>query len=308
MQVLVIGNPIAGTGLAEKRIYEFARTLGSRGHDVEIFMTARAGEALERARDIDDNINSLVVAGGDGTVNEVINGLADPSRIPILHLPAGTANQLARTLELPFDPRELATILERGAIRRIDMGLAGRRRFLLLVSSGLDARVAEEVKKRRSNTLGYSGYVFPIVKAVASHRPAQIEAVLDDERRIAGYNVMVLKVRQYGGFLVFAEDARLDSGHFDVCIFQQGSLGWMSLYAVAGLMRKVSDLPGVVHQTARTIRIESEVPAPVEIDGDHFGMTPIDIRIRPSVVPMIVSGEDLGHNRLQEPLLDPTLK
>lgn len=222
-------------------------------------------------------------------MNEVINGLADPSRIPILHLPTGTANQLARSLDLPFDSEELAVILEQGAIRRIDLGLAGNRRFLLLVSAGFDARVAEEVKKCRGDTLGYSGYVFPILKACASHRPAQLNVIVDNQKMMAGCNVMVLKVREYGGVFVFAEDARLDSGRFDVCVFQQGSIGWMSLYAVAGLVGRATDVPGVIRLTARTVRIESKEPVPVEIDGDHFGMTPIDISMQPAVVPMVAS-------------------
>jgi len=288
MQILVIGNPIAGTGQAERRISQFVRTLEHRGHNVEIFMTARAGDALERARAIHGGLDRIVVAGGDGTVNEVINGLADPSRIPILHLPTGTANQLARSLDLPFDPEKLVVILEQGAIRRIDMGLAGNRRFLLLVSSGFDARVAQEVKKYRGNTLGYSGYLFPILKAFASHRPARLHAIIDNERRITGCNVMALKVREYGGAFVFAEEARLDSGRFEVCVFEQGSVGWMSLYAVAGLVGKASEVPGVIRLTALSVRIESEEPVPVEIDGDHSGMTPVDISMQPGVVPVVV--------------------
>jgi diacylglycerol kinase (ATP) len=288
MQILVIGNPIAGAGRAERIIRKFTRKLEHRGHRVQIFMTARSGDAFKRARAVRGGLDRLVIAGGDGTVNEVINGLADPSRIPILHLPTGTANQLARSLRLPFDPEQLVLLTEQGAIRRIDMGLAGNRRFLLLVSAGFDARVVEEVKKHRGNTLGYSGYLFPILKAISSHRPVQLEVIIDNEQRIAGCNVMVLKVREYGGVFVFAEEARLDSGRFEVCVFQQGSPGWMSLYAVAGLIRKAADVPGVIRLTARTVRIESEEPMPVEIDGDHFGMTPVDVSIHEAVVPVVV--------------------
>jgi diacylglycerol kinase (ATP) len=288
MKILVIGNPIAGTGQADRWINVFARALEQHGHDVQVFMSKRSGEALEKAGAIDGDIDRIVVAGGDGTVNEVINGLSDPKRIPILHLPTGTANQLARSLDLPFDPYELANILEHGSIRRIDMGLVENHRFLLLVSSGFDARVAREVKKSRNDTLGYAGYVVPILRACASHRAHQLHVIIDDKQTIPGCNVMVLKVRQYGGVLVFAEEARLDSGHFEVCIFQQGSIPWMSLYAVAGLVGKATELPGVIRVRARMVRIESEDPIPVEIDGDHFGITPVNIQMQPSVVPVIV--------------------
>jgi len=288
MKILVIGNPIAGTGQAERRIELFSGALEQHGHSVQVFMSKHSGEALKKAGTVDTDIDRIVVAGGDGTVNEVINGLADPSRIPILHLPTGTANQLARSLNLPFDPYQLLDILEQGSIRRIDMGLIESRRFLLLVSSGFDASVAAEVKKTRNDTLGYTGYVVPILRAWARHQPRELSVIIDNQQKISGFNVMVLKVRQYGGVFVFAEEARLDSGYFEVCVFQQGSVPWMSLYAVAGLMGKTAELPGVVCARARIVRIESEEPVPVEIDGDHYGMTPVDIRIQPSIVPVVV--------------------
>ena len=99
---------------------------------------------------------------------------------------------------------------------------------------------------------------------------------------------MVLKVRRYGGVLVFAEDASLDSGHFDVCVFRDGSRSRILLYALAGLVRRASDVPGLIRLTARHVRIESQQPVPIEIDGDYFGNTPVDIEIVPSVLPMIV--------------------
>ena len=290
MRVLIIGNPIAGTGRTERLVHEFGGLLARRGHDVEICLTAKAGEAGKRARSISSNLDRLVVAGGDGTVNEVLNGLADPSHVPILLLPTGTANQLALTLQLPTDHERLATCLEQGLSKRIDMGLAGDRRFLLLVSAGFDAKVAEEVRKCRGNTLGYSGYMLPLLRTAAAHRPARLRIVVDDRQEITGCNVMVLKVRRYGGLFVFADDASLDSGQFEICVFREGTIGWLCLYALAALTGKAADFPGLIRATGRKVRIESDGPVPIEIDGDHFGVTPIDIELQPAVVPLIVPG------------------
>jgi len=290
MRVLVIGNPVAGTGMTRRRIEQFARILKEHGHDAEVFLSSAAGDSLERARLVDNGIHRLVVAGGDGTVNEVLNGLQDPSRIPILHLATGTANQLARSLGLPPEPEKLVKLLEEGAIKHIDMGLAGDRRFLLLVSAGFDAKVTAEIKERRNDKLGYSGYFLPIIRTISDHCDAKLEVVVDGRERISGCNVMVLKVREYGGLFVFAQDARLDSGHLDVCVFREGTVGWIFLYAFAGLMRKASDCPGLIHVKACRVKIESEKPVPVEIDGDYFGTTPVEIELRPSVVPVIAPG------------------
>jgi diacylglycerol kinase (ATP) len=288
MRVLVIGNPVAGPGRSEDRIHAFTSALKRKGHHVEVFLTGKAGDALDRARSVDGTVDRLVVAGGDGTVNEVINGLADPSRIPLLHLPTGTANQLARTLGLPPIPEALVAILEQGNVRRIDLGLANDRRFLLLVSAGFDAIVAAEVKKVRGDKLGYAGYALPLLKAAAEYCAPELHVVADGGERISGCNVMVLKVREYGGFFVFAEDASLDSGHFEVCVFRDGTKSKILLYALAGLVGRASDVPGLTRLPARRVRIESEEPIPVEVDGDHFGDTPVEIELLHSVVPMIV--------------------
>jgi diacylglycerol kinase (ATP) len=288
MRVLVIGNPVAGPGRSEKRIHAFTRALKRKGHHVEVFLTGKAGDALDRARSINGTVDRLVIAGGDGTVNEVINGLSDPSRIPLLHLPTGTANQLARSLCLPLNPEALAAILEQGNVRHIDLGLANGRRFLLLVSAGFDAKVAAEVKKVRGDKLGYAGYALPLLKAAAEYCAPELHVVADGGERISGCNVMVLKVREYGGFFVFAEDARLDSGHFEVCVFRDGTKSKILLYALAGLVGRASDVPGLTRIPARRVRIESEEPIPVEVDGDHFGDTPVEIELLHSVVPVIV--------------------
>lgn len=293
MQLLVIFNPIAGRGRAEPRVKKFVRLLEKRGHKVDLFVTTAAGEARERARKVASDVDCLVIAGGDGTVNEVLNGLPDPSSVPLLHFPVGTANQLARALGLPFSLEPLAKVAERGRIRRIDMGLAADRRFLLLASAGFDAKVTEEVKKSRSDRLGYTGYVFPVLKALANHQAQEVRVMVDDCDAVDGYQVMVLKVKRYGGLFSFAEDARLDSGQFDVCVIQEAAMTSWCRFAIAGLVGKASECPGVAHRTGRRVRIESVDPVPVEIDGDYFGMTPIGIDLKPRLVPVVTS--ENGH-------------
>jgi diacylglycerol kinase (ATP) len=147
--------------------------------------------------------------------------------------------------------------------------------------------VAAEIGRRRNDKLGYSGYILPVLRTLADHCDAKLEVVVDGREKVSGCTVMVLKVREYGGLFVFEQDARLDSGHLDVCVFREGTVGWICLYAFAGLMRKASECPGLIHIKARRVKIESETPVPVEIDGDFFGMTPIEIELRPSVVPVV---------------------
>ena len=101
MNVFVIGNPVAGSGWARHRIEELVNILKQRGHRVEVFLTRGSGEAKRWVTQIKPDIETIVVSGGDGTVNEVLNGLADPCRVPIALLPTGSANVLAHELGSP---------------------------------------------------------------------------------------------------------------------------------------------------------------------------------------------------------------
>jgi len=288
LDILLIGNPVAGRGRTVERVREFVGVLETLGHKVEVFLTTKAGDAAERAGSLSPDLDRLVIAGGDGTVNEVLNGLVEPSRTPLLHLPAGTANQLAFHLGLPANPKQLAHILVEGEIRMVDMGKVDGHRFLLQVSAGFDAMVTEVIHRSRTKTLGYRGYVLPIARALAGHSPTRVEILIDDEVRVAGTTIMVMKVRNYGRFFVFAEDARLDSGHFDVCVFRDGGIPAICLYALAGLVRGVARVPGVTRLTAHRIRIESSEPVPVQVDGTYFGTTPVDLELLASHVPVVV--------------------
>jgi diacylglycerol kinase (ATP) len=288
MVVLVIGNPTAGRGHSQARIDRLARVLESRGHEVEVFLTQKAGDAALRAGRIGPDVERLVVAGGDGTINEILNGLPDPSRVPILHMPSGTANMLARDLNLPFRAHELAEILETGAVRWADMGIVNNRRFLLLVTCGFDARVTEVIKRDRGHTLGYRGYLLPTLRALNQYGPVDLHVSIDGTWKATGSQVMILNVRHYGGLLVFSDTAALDSGKFDVCVFQRGSVASLVRYGLAALFRMSSMLPDVMRFFGRRITIESSLPCPTEVDGDYFGTTPLGIDLLDAKVPLLV--------------------
>lgn len=287
MDITIIGNPAAGRGHIYRKLREFRRTLERRGHNVDTFLTEQHGDAGRRASHIDHKVDRLVIAGGDGTVNEVLNGLSDPSRIPLFHLPTGTANMLAKDLRLPSSAEGLVHVLETGVVRKLDMGLIGSRRFLLIASAGFDAAVTKEISTARGRRLGYRGYVEPVLKALRRYRSAELEVIVDERHRLTGRQVMILNARNYGGVFVFSDRARLDSGTFDICVFRHGSRLSLVRYGLAGFLRLVGKLSDVTHITGRRVRIESAEASPIEVDGDYFGETPQTVDLYPSFVPAI---------------------
>lgn len=287
MNILVIGNPVSGTGKTVKSVQEFTTLLESRGHRVEVFFTGEAGDALRRACQV-ESYDRLVVAGGDGTVNEVLNGLPEPSCVPILHMPTGTANQLAQHLGLPKHPGPLVDVLEHGSIKKLDMGKIGNHRFLLQASAGFDALVTRVIEEGPRKGTGYLAYAVPIIKAILRRTSSALDISVNGGKEISAQTVMVTKVRYYGGIFVFAKQARLDSGCFEICVFQSNKIRSLVIYALAGLAHLASIVPGITHLTGNHVRIDSKSPVPVQIDGTYLGTTPVEIELLPAVVPVVV--------------------
>lgn len=293
MNVLVIANPGAGTGHTRRAVHTLCNVLERRGHFVDAWMAQKPGDWGDRLNALPAHVDRLVIAGGDGTVNAVLNRLPDPSRIPLLHLGTGTANILARDLGLPREPEALVDVLEHGAIHKVDMGLVGTRRFLLLATAGFDATVAEEVDKCRGSTLGYHGYAMPMLRGLARWNPTELTVIVDGREKLVGTNVMVLKAKRYGGFLVFAEGAALDSGHFEVVVFHGKTVPALLRYTLAAAVGTASRLRDMTHVTGTTVTIESSEPVAVEVDGDYFGTTPVTIELLPSLVPLVFPSVDM---------------
>jgi len=290
----VIANPISGRGAARAGARELARALEGRGCAVELFFTRAAGDAARRARAAEGHVDRIVAVGGDGTLNEVLNGLRSPDQTPLTQLAFGTANLLARELGLPREPEALAEVAAGDTIRPLDLGTLhaigsgseGERRFLLLASCGFDARVTEAVQQTRHSTLGFAGYVCPMLRALRGYRPPRLEVRVDGALHPAEL-VLVTNVSQYGGLFQSVATARPDSGQLDVCLFPRARRRDLLRIALRGARHRLASLPGLAILPAREIVITGD-RAPVQVDGDHWGSTPVCIRLSAQRVPVLV--------------------
>jgi len=292
--VLIIGNPVAGTGKTISKISILEELLLSRNHCVEVLLTERPGDATNLARNIDASCDLIVVAGGDGTVNEVLNGLEEPFSIPLIHLGTGTANQLANHLKIPRNPANLVPLIENGATQLIDIGIAGQRRFLLQTSAGFDALVTKVLAEQPKIGLGYLAYTIPILRAVCRHRLADVDVQIDEGSATRSRGVIITKVSHYGGIFVFCKNASMQTGILDVCLFHERKL-WVHLCSfIAALLRLTPYLPWISHARGTRIRVDAPSPTPVQIDGTYVGTTPIEVRLMPQCLPVIVGNSFRG--------------
>ncbi len=294
MRVQLIANPIAGGGAGADSAERVAAMLRGRGHRVECHFTRGAGDAQRLAAAAESACDCLFVVGGDGTLNEVLNGLEDPSRVPLALLAVGTANMLARDLDLPSEPGAAAALVESETTRSVDLARIGKHRFFGNVGVGFDAAVVADIARRRAGTLGFRAYLAPIFRVLSRYREPLLEVRMDGGApRLAGW-VVVSNLSNYGGLFTFSPEARCDSGHLEVCVFTRARRRDLVRAAAASRRGRLEALPGVSYHSARRIVVTSGEPVPVQVDGDAWGTTPVELAIEPSPVRILVSAPRAG--------------
>lgn len=287
-RILVIHNPTAGRRRIRQleQVVAAAQALGAK---VTCRETGRRGDAEDFAALASaDDFDAVIAAGGDGTVNEVLNGLgAGRHSLALGVIPLGTANVLACEIGLdPDDVDLVARTIAFGPTRRIHVGLVNRRRFLLMAGAGLDAHVVECVStalKRRAGKLAYVveslrqavGYDFPKLTIRADG--------VEYEARM----VVACKGRFYGGPFIAAPDADLTSPMLELCILPNAGMAGMLRYGLALPLGKLPGLPEVRVVSARNILITGPRGAPVQGDGDIVARLPAEISIAEETVDLI---------------------
>jgi diacylglycerol kinase (ATP) len=289
---VILCNPIAGRGQAFKRARAVEIELKKTGVSVELFLGDDASDLVRKAGAIKPDVERVLIAGGDGTFNTVLNGLIDPAKTVCGLIPCGTANMLARDLGLPSGPADLAHIFVSRNVKRVDMGIVGERRFVLALSAGFDALVTRVLSTSRSGVLGYRGYLLPLLQAVAEYRIPNLTVEtegLTHNCRLA----MVLSTCHYGGiFNVLPRNC--GSGIFRLCIFTRARIPDLMGYSVAALTDLLHNLIEIKPVIGDRILIGSEAPVPVQVDGDYFGSTPVSVSFAPKGVGILVPSRPRG--------------
>lgn len=263
----LIFNPKARSQKGRKVL----RFLMDRANRFAMYATNHAGEARElAARFAAEGEPVVIAAGGDGTLNEVVRGLAGTPTI-LGVLPAGTMNVFAREMGIPFDSLERAfAIIERGHIREIDLFEANGFPFVQMAGVGFDAQVIEETTWESKKMLGPLAYLVAAVK-VLGERPPKMEVIFDEGRREEGVALIAGNGSLYGGqFKVFRNADNCDS-KIDVLVYKEAGYR-IVLDSLRGLALGGIDLMQSVNyfQTEGfTVRADREVP--VEVDGEWIG-------------------------------------
>jgi diacylglycerol kinase (ATP) len=315
----LIYNPIAGRHPArrERQIQQVADVLRRAGMEVRLAPTSRPGEAEELARAATgQGVDLVLVCGGDGTINEVINGLA-PSRIPLGILPGGTANILGKELRLPHDPVRAAAELPRWSPRRIGLGQAtwqprvpsqargtsshqqvsGRRYFVSVAGIGFDAHIVYKLSSELKMSWGVAGYVLEAFRQVVRYPFPAFTCQMDGRECRATFAV-VHRTRLYAGWLHLAPSADLFEPRFAVCYFQSDRWPRYLVYAAVVLMRqhlRLSDVELVEARKVSCAAVEPGMTIHFELDGELVGTLPATLEIVPDALTLLVPPSQAGN-------------
>ncbi len=293
VRICVIFNPTARGDRARR----FRMQLDDIGARATLKQTTCAGDARRLAGEaVKEGFGVVVAAGGDGTVNEVLNGLGDApdgfNRTRLGVLPLGTVNVFARELDLPLATLPAWNAILRDRERRVDLPWAEwsspagseRRYFAQLAGAGLDARAIELVSWPLKKRIGPLAYIWAGLNAL--REPAPRITVSDGKTSASGTLVLLGNGRLYGGPYVVFPRASLSDGLLDAAVFPKA--GWGTLLRGGPVLLSCKRLPAGLVQTMRgsTLTLTSDAPVPFELDGElvghlsaTFGLLPGALRV-----------------------------
>jgi YegS/Rv2252/BmrU family lipid kinase len=275
--VVIIVNPAAGNVDSSS---DWQKRLESVIGDCPIRITSHPGEAEALARHaVDEGFSRVVAAGGDGTVNQVANGIAGSSAALGL-LPVGSVNVFAMELGLPSqDLKQCWDIICSSEVRLMDLPSANGKYFVQLAGVGLDAQVVKETSLTLKRSFGPLSYLISAAH-IAARQPPKLFIESDDAPVHEASFVLIGNGRLYGGPFPFFKHAVLDDGLFDVVVFKR--LGYLEIVKYLQDVVFSSDIrvPEVEYFQTQRLRITSDQDVPLEIDGELAGNCPVDFQIR----------------------------
>lgn len=265
--------------------------LQAGGLDVRSETFSSPDEAAEGIRELKNEVDCIVVAGGDGTLNAVAAAVIETGR-PMGIVPLGTANDLARTLGIPADLQGAADVIARGHTRRIDVGMANDQPFYNVASIGLSVELADQLGAETKKRWGRFGYAIAAIKVLTNARPFRAWIRSNgEEKRVRTLQIAVGNGRHYGGGMTVAADATADDGWLDLYSLEVDHW-WRLLRLLPSLRRGTQGEWDDVRAFRMTeVTIRTSRPRPVNTDGELTTWTPAHFRIRPKSV-LVYAPED----------------
>jgi len=285
----VIHNPVAGPKVVN-RIDRVRAYLSERGLPFRIRETAGPGDAVVMAREAaHEGADAVIAVGGDGTMNEVADGLAG-SATRLVFVPHGTGNVFAREFSLPESVEACLDLLSSGKTISVRMAMANDRRFVLLASAGFDAEVVERMSSRQKNLLGIAAYVLCGARHILRSQPA-LWLEFPGRERIEAQAVIVARGRKYGGNVTIAPEGDISGGTFQVVALLRKGRRSIAMFALDALRGKHPASRHVLIRESPSLFVRCAIPSACQVDGEYLGPLPVRFTVTDDLLRVVVPRE-----------------
>jgi len=247
--------------------------------NVVIKTTKSPGDAeAQTERAVEQGYATIVAAGGDGTINEVVNGIGS-SNVALGILPMGTVNVVALELGIPFNLAAAWKVIRGGKIRAIDLASANGHLFVQMAGVGADAQVVERNNRHIKKVLGPLSYLLTATQ-VAAERPPRLRVFCDGEPTVEGSFVLVGNGRFYGGPFSLFTDADMQDGLLDICVFKHMNYLALMRYLRGLVFGSLTRFTDVRYFKASHLVVKADRHVPLEADGELAGHAPVEFSVR----------------------------
>jgi YegS/Rv2252/BmrU family lipid kinase len=299
-KAVLIANPKAGQGGPERRqeaLQRFCALMKDRSINIEVRPTAGPRDATRLAAEaVREGFPEVIVSGGDGTINEALQGLVG-SGVRLAVWPRGTANVLGRELRLPRQLEQLADVIAASHVRRAHVGRVTiersgeERHFLLMAGIGIDAAIVDRVRPEFKKRVGKAAFWYAGLENFARWRPKTFVLEINGQQHSATFAALG-KTPRYGGNLAITPRARLDQAHFEISLIQSPHrLRYLKLLPFAMFGGIPESMKGITYLRASEVRATGD-DVLVQIDGELIGSLPMTFHVTPHVIEIVTRPEN----------------
>ncbi|WP_061811316.1 diacylglycerol/lipid kinase family protein [Rossellomorea vietnamensis] len=278
-QAMLIVNPSSGKELGEQYSDYALKTMKEMGYETVLRLTKGEGDAMEFAREAcEKRYDFLAAMGGDGTINEAINGMAEQEYRPIFGLiPLGTVNDFARALNIPMKPEEAIDIFKQNHVQKTDVGKINDRYFINIVAVGALAEASFSTPVEQKSKLGPLAYIIEGMKKMKEKQPFELKVQSEHDWEGEALLMLVALTNSVGGMETIAPEAKVNDGQLHVFIIKDMALPKFLLLLPKILLGELAESEHVHYMKVTKLQAKSTYEMIANVDGDEGDQLPITI-------------------------------
>lgn len=280
MSLFFVLNPVAGKGRAKALVPVIEKICKDNNVEFQIKTTHRPGEATEISNQaVEEGFKRIISVGGDGTLNEVINGIAG-SDAALGIIPGGSGNDFIRSINKSRDIEKIILDIITGEVKKTDLGVCNNKYFINVGSAGLDAEVVIRTEKAKRFFSGSAAYIAAVLYTIFTYKGWNMKIQVDDKSFEAKTLLTAIaNGKYYGGGMIPVPEAKIDDGYFDICHVGHMSKLKMFILFPKYMKGKHAGIKQVSFHRGKTVKITCDEPMAINLDGEIIRDREVEFKV-----------------------------